>query len=54
MKGVGYDSWYAQVNLQELEKCHSSRFGCEEFFLSPFFLDYEQFQPFEVDVNHKP
>lgn len=51
MKGACHDTWYAQVDLQELEKCLSSRFGGEEFFISPFFLDYEQFQPFETDVN---
>lgn len=51
MKEAWRDSWYAQVDLQTLEKCLSSRFGGKEFFISPFFLDSEQLQSSETDIN---
>lgn len=51
MKVAYHNSWYAQINLQELNDCLSYRFGGDDFLEHPFFPGFEQFKEFQTDFQ---
>jgi hypothetical protein len=47
-----HDSWYSNVNVQELGDYVSSYFDSEEVLQYPFFPEFEQVSLLEIDIGH--